>query len=100
MQYRRVLAIVGLLFLTACGGQTVANTAVTTGGNNQAKPLTKVTIAMPYVPNIQFAPFYLAKTQGYYEAEGLDVTFDYQYETDSVQRVANGSVHFGMAGGD
>ncbi|XSG77062.1 ABC transporter substrate-binding protein [Herpetosiphon llansteffanensis] len=100
MDYRRLLAIVGLLFLTACGGQTATNTPVTAGENNQAKPLTKVTIAMPYVPNIQFAPFYLAKTQGYYEAEGLDVTFDYQYETDSVQRVANGSVQFGMAGGD
>ncbi|GAA5530244.1 ABC transporter substrate-binding protein [Herpetosiphon gulosus] len=98
MRYRRVLAVVGLLFLAACGGQTATPTAVS--GNDQAKPLTKVTIAMPYVPNIQFAPFYLAKTQGYYEAEGLDVTFDYQYETDSVQRVANGSVQFGMAGGD
>lgn len=98
MRYRRILAVVGLFFLAACGGQTAAPTVVT--GNDQAKPLTKVTIAMPYVPNIQFAPFYLAKTQGYYEAEGLDVTFDYQYETDSVQRVANGSVQFGMAGGD
>ncbi len=100
MQYRRVLAIVGLLFLTACGGQAATNTPVTVGANDQTKPLTKITIAMPYVPNIQFAPFYLAKTQGYYQAEGLDVTFDYQYETDSVQRVANGSVQFGMAGGD
>lgn len=98
MRYRRILAVVGLFFLAACGGQTATPTVVT--GNDQAKPLTKVTIAMPYVPNIQFAPFYLAKTQGYYEAEGLDVTFDYQYETDSVQRVANGSVQFGMAGGD
>lgn len=98
MRYRRILAVVGLFFLAACGGQTATPTAVT--GNDQAKPLTKVTIAMPYVPNIQFAPFYLAKTKGYYEAEGLDVTFDYQYETDSVQRVANGSVQFGIAGGD
>jgi NitT/TauT family transport system substrate-binding protein len=65
-----------------------------------AQPLREVTVAMPYIPNVQFAHFYVADKQGYYAAEGLKVTFDYNYETDSVQRVAQNQVQFGLASGD
>ena len=55
---------------------------------------------MPYIPNVQFAQFYLADKKGYYAAEGLKIKFDYNFETDVVQRIAQGTVQFGMAGGD
>jgi NitT/TauT family transport system substrate-binding protein len=42
----------------------------------------------------------VADKQGYYAAEGLKITFDYNFETDVVQRVAQGTVQFGMASGD
>ena len=34
----------------------------------------KVTLGLGYIPNIQFAPFYVALEQGYFKAEGFDVT--------------------------
>jgi NitT/TauT family transport system substrate-binding protein len=49
---------------------------------------------------VQFAHFYMADQKGYYAAEGLKITFDYNFETDVVQRVAQGTVQFGMASGD
>lgn len=59
-----------------------------------------LTVAMPYVPNVQFAPFYVAAQRGYYTRAGLAVTFDYNYETDVVQRVAQDTVQFGLASAD
>lgn len=83
------------LLLAGCGGAQTAQSGNTPGAAPAA-----VTVAMPYVPNVQFAPFYVAKAKGYYAQAGLDVRFDYQYETESVQRVAQRSAQFGMAGGD
>lgn len=61
---------------------------------------TPMTLAMPFIPNVQFAYYYVADKKGYFAAEGLNVTFDYNFETDVVQRVANGTVQFGMASAD
>jgi NitT/TauT family transport system substrate-binding protein len=55
---------------------------------------------MPYIPNVQFSQFYMADKKGYYAQEGIKVNFDYNFETDVVQRVAQGTVQFGMASGD
>jgi NitT/TauT family transport system substrate-binding protein len=62
--------------------------------------LREITVAMPYIPNVQFAQFYVAEKQGYYASEGLKIKFDYNFETDVVQRIAQGTVQFGMASGD
>lgn len=65
-----------------------------------AAQLQEVVVAMPYIPNVQFSQFYVADKKGYYAAEGLKVTFDYNFETDVVQRVAQGTLQFGLASGD
>jgi NitT/TauT family transport system substrate-binding protein len=62
--------------------------------------LREITIAMPYIPNVQFGYYYMADKQGFYAQEGIKVNFDYNFETDVVQRVAQGTVQFGMASGD
>ena len=41
-----------------------------------------VVLAMPYIPNVQFSQYYVAASRGYYAAEGLNVTFDYNFEAD------------------
>jgi len=87
-----LLALAALL-LAACS--TAPATAPTAGVAPRA-----VTMAMPFIPNVQFAHFYVADAKGYYAAEGLTVAFDYNYETDVVQRVAQGTVQFGLASGD
>ncbi|MHB9032743.1 MAG: ABC transporter substrate-binding protein, partial [Anaerolineae bacterium] len=59
-----------------------------------------VTIAMGYIPNVQFTPFYVAIEKGYFSAEGLDVTLDYGMETDLLQGVGSGSLQFAVGSGD
>jgi NitT/TauT family transport system substrate-binding protein len=59
-----------------------------------------VTIVMGYIPNVQFAPYYVAEKLGYFREEGIRVTFDYGYATDIMTLVARGDVEFGVSDGD
>lgn len=60
----------------------------------------QVNIAMTYIPNVQFAPWYVAAEKGFFKAEGLDVKFDYRMDIDALPLVANGQMDFAIAGGD
>jgi NitT/TauT family transport system substrate-binding protein len=60
----------------------------------------KVTVAMTYIPNVQFAPWYVAAEKGYFRTEGLDVNFDYRMDIDALPLVADGKIDFAIAGGD
>lgn len=59
-----------------------------------------VTISMGYIPNVQFAPFYVADARGYYAAAHLKVSFDYAQSPDIIQLVAAGNRAFGNTEAD
>ncbi len=87
----RVVILILLTTLLASCGSTPASTptATTTTGVTTAPPtLRQVTLAMSYIPNVQFAPYYVAAAKGYFAEEGLEVVFDYNFETDVLQRAA------------
>jgi NitT/TauT family transport system substrate-binding protein len=63
-------------------------------------PLTTVKLAMGYVPNIQFTPFYVALDQGYFKKQGLDIDFNYGMETDILALLAKGDLDFAIASGE
>lgn len=65
-----------------------------------AGPAKKMSIVMGYIPNVQFAPYYIARNRGYFTEEGLEVSFDYGYATDIMSLVARGEVDFGVSDGD
>ena len=60
----------------------------------------RIKIAMGYIPNVQFAPYYIAAEMGYFQEERLDVTFDYGMAADIMSLVASGKVDFGVSDGD
>jgi NitT/TauT family transport system substrate-binding protein len=64
------------------------------------QPLTKVTLAMGYIPSVQFAPFYVAMEKGYFRDVGLDVTFNYGMESDLIKLVGTNEVPFMIGSGD
>lgn len=85
-----VLIMLGLaLGLSACGTPKSANGA-----------LTKISLPMGYIPNIQFAPFYIAVEKGYFKDAGLEITFDYKFETDGVALVGANNVPFAVVSGE
>jgi NitT/TauT family transport system substrate-binding protein len=80
--------------LTACAAQSTATQPPTD------KPLVHIKVPMGYIPNIQFAPFYMAVERGYFKDAGIDIEFDYALETDGVALVGADTLQFGIASGD
>jgi NitT/TauT family transport system substrate-binding protein len=50
---------------------------------------------MGYIPDVQFAPFYVAKEKGYFAAEGIDITFETMFENDSAPLIGANKLQFG-----
>lgn len=88
-----VLFVVGAL--AACQAAAEPATAEAT-----APPLQTIRLPMGYIPNIQYAPFYVAVERGYFREAGFEIEFDYSFETDGVRLVAAGEVPFAVASGE
>jgi len=91
---RRALVFIGLALLLTIAGCSPRAGARSSGETRQ------VTIAMGFIPNVQFAPMYVAIERGYFAEEGIEVVLDYGMETDLLQRVGTNDLQFAVANGD
>ncbi len=92
---RMFLMFILITALVGCAGQPVSTTESAADA-----PLQTVQLGVGFVPNIQFAPFYVAQAQGFYAEEGLDVSLEYGFENDFVALTARGERQFAIASGD
>lgn len=76
--------------------------AIASCSGSQAESIETVTIRLPmgYIPNIQYAPFYVAVEQGYFKEQGIELEFDYKFETDGIALVAAGELPFALVSGE
>jgi NitT/TauT family transport system substrate-binding protein len=57
-------------------------------------------LGVGFIPNVQFAPLYVAQKKGFYADEGLEVEIEYGFEDDFVALAAQGEREFAIASGD
>lgn len=77
------------LALSACGAS-----------QPKADALTKIRLPLGYIANIQFAPLYAAVEKGFFKEAGMEVEFDYSFETDGVKLVGAGELPFAVVSGE
>ncbi len=80
-------AILVLVLLSACGSKPTPS-------------LTHVKLSLGYIPDIQFAPLYVAAQKGYFAAAGIDIEFAYQDETQATALVGANSLQFAVVSGE
>ncbi len=87
MKKPSLLALCFLLLLTACGGKP-------------SGALTHIRLPLGYIPDIQFAPLYVAVQKGYFRDAGIQIDFDYSMETNITALVGANQVQFGVVSGE
>jgi NitT/TauT family transport system substrate-binding protein len=94
---KRVILVVGLVgWLAACSPAT----GTPAGETPTQRPETAIRLPMGYIPNVQFAPFYVADDKGYFAAEGIRIDFDYRFETDGVALTGADEIPFAVVSGE
>jgi NitT/TauT family transport system substrate-binding protein len=103
----QVSGIIATLLVAACGpgatgsasGPASASGGPGSAGRSASAAVVPLTVGLGYIPNVQFAQFYLAQDAGYYAAEGISVTFQNKIDPDLVALVGQGSIDLGMSDG-
>lgn len=86
--------------LSACAVQAPPPRAQGPDAAATAPSLTRVRLPMGYIPNVQYAAYYVAVERGYFAQEGIEIEFDYKFETDGVKLVGAGELPFAVASGE
>jgi NitT/TauT family transport system substrate-binding protein len=80
------LCLIASLLLIGCAAEK--------GSNNEIR------VALGYIPNVQFAPYYVAEKEGYFADSGLRVRLEYVSDLDILKLVSNGRFDFAVTDGD
>jgi NitT/TauT family transport system substrate-binding protein len=87
-----ILIGLALLSLGACAAPAPATPTT--------PPLTEVTVVMGYIPNVQYAPFFVADEKGYFAQEGLKLNYNWGFEFDGIKLVGANQADFAIVTGD
>ncbi|MEM7112515.1 MAG: ABC transporter substrate-binding protein [Chloroflexota bacterium] len=83
-----ILLLLLTLGVTACTGQ------------EEPQEIVQIRLPMGFIPDPQYSPYYMAVDKGYYAEEGMEIEFDYSFETDGVALVGANELPFAIVSGE
>jgi NitT/TauT family transport system substrate-binding protein len=94
------ISLITSLALAGCAASPSASSSSNLAQSSSASG-NAITVGLTYIPDIQFAPFYVAEDQGYFTDEGLDVTLRHHGSQESLLGALQaGQEDVVFAGGD
>lgn len=90
--------ILSLSFIFFCLGLFIVGCSTSRGGHED--DIITIRLPMGYIPSVQQAPFYVAVEKGYFAEEGIELEFDYSFETDGVALVGANKLPFALVSGE
>ena len=94
-----ILVIALLCVVTACGNEQVkeGNQAGTTGSGDKTETLRKVQLVLDYTPNTNHTGLYVARDNGYFAEQGLEVEIISPVQGGADAAVGSNNVEFGIS---
>jgi NitT/TauT family transport system substrate-binding protein len=93
------LMIITLILSLLLGGCGEVNSPISPMQATKAA-VTHIRLPMGYIPNVQYAPFYVAVDKGFFRDENIEIEFDYSFETDGISLVGANNLQFTLASGE
>lgn len=97
---QRLVVLVSLVIVLIAGCAPVAPAPVAETGDQPSTVLTPVKLGVGFIPNVQFATFYVGIEKGFYAEEGLAVSLEYGFENDYLKLVGVNEAQFMIGSGD
>lgn len=85
------------LVLAGCGNSGSSSSAASAASSDASGEKTKITFCLDYTPNTNHTGIYVAKNQGYFDEEGLDVEIVQPADGTAEAALGAGQVQFGIS---
>jgi NitT/TauT family transport system substrate-binding protein len=99
----RLIVLLAILILSACTSAIpipALPDPSTIGTLEQDDKPTPIKLGVGFIPNVQFAPFYVGLEKGFFVEEGIDLSLDYGFENDYLKLVGTNEFQFMIGSGD
>lgn len=96
---RKFLVLVLSVLIIISAGCAAKPASGSTEASTAANPVT-VKLPLGYIPNVQFAPLYVAIEKGFFSEVGISLDLDYSMENDNAVLLANDNIQFAVLSGE